>query len=44
MIKKYLEKDENIIAKIICFILLVFVYNFCMGCTAKLKKILKMIK
>ena len=38
MIKKYLEKDENIIAKIICFILLVFVYNFCMGCSNQIEK------
>ena len=38
MIKKYLAKDENIIAKIICFILLVFVYNFCMGCSNQIEK------
>lgn len=44
MMKKILAKDENIIAKIICFILLVFVYNFCMGCSGQIKKILEMIE
>lgn len=38
MIKKYLEKYGNIIVKIICFILLVFVYNFCMGCSNQIEK------
>jgi len=38
MMKKILAKDENIIAKIICFILLVFVYNFCMGCSSQIEK------
>lgn len=38
MLKKYLEKDKNIIVKIICFILLMFVYNFCMGCSNQIEK------
>ena len=38
MIKKYLEKDKNIIVKIIYFILLVFFCNFCMGCSTQIEK------
>ena len=41
MIKKYLEKDENIIAKIICWCSsIIFVWD----AVTKLKKTLKMIK
>lgn len=38
MIKKYFKNDKNIFVKIICFILLMFVYNFCMGCSNQIEK------
>lgn len=41
MMKKHFEQDENIVLKVICLLLLLVVYTFCMGCGNQIAKHIK---